>query len=68
VVRPAPATIWSDFVSDYGRLAFTGLPTLAVFGVVINQWWIAAAAVTVIAAGIVALRVGFRRGKTVGQR
>jgi len=63
-----PTTSWSDFVSDYGRLAFTGLPTLAVFGMVIDQWWIAAAAVMVIAMGILALRVGFRRGKTVGQR
>lgn len=55
-------------MSDYGRLAFTGLPTLAVFGVVIDQWWIAAAAAILIAAGITALRIGFRRGKSVGQR
>lgn len=55
-------------MSDYGRLAFTGLPTLAIFGFVIDQWWIAVAAALLILFGIVALRVGFRRNRTVGQR
>lgn len=55
-------------MSDYGRLAFTGLPTLAVFGVVIDQWWIALVAALLIAGGIAALRTSFRRNKPVGQR
>lgn len=55
-------------MSDYGRLAFTGLPTLAVFGVVVEQWWIFVIAAVLIVAGTVALRTGFRRGKSVGQR
>lgn len=55
-------------MSDYGRLAFTGLPTLAIFGVTINQWWIAAMAVVLIGIGIVALRLGFRRNRSVGSR
>lgn len=55
-------------MSDYGRLAFTGIPAIAVFGVVIDQWWIAALAVLLIVVGIVALRIGFRPGRSVGQR
>lgn len=55
-------------MSDYGRLAFTGLSTVSIFGVVVEQWWIAALAVLLIVGGIAGLRVGFRRGKSVGQR
>jgi type IV secretory pathway TrbD component len=55
-------------VSDYGRLAFTGLSTVSIFGVVIDQWWIALAGILLLVAGIVALRLGFRRDRSVGQR
>lgn len=55
-------------MSDYGRLAFTGLSTVSIFGVVIDQLWIALAAVLLLIAGIAALRTGFRRGRSVGQR
>lgn len=55
-------------MSDYGRLAMTGMPTLTIFGVVLDQWWIAGLAVLLIVIAIVALRVGFRRGKDVSVR
>lgn len=55
-------------MSDYGRLAFTGVPTIAIFGLVIDQWWIAGGAAALVLLGILGLRVFFRRGREVGQR
>ncbi|MFP5068499.1 hypothetical protein ACLFMI_02365 [Pseudonocardia nantongensis] len=55
-------------MSDYGRLALTGVPTIAIFGVTVEQWWIAGIAVLLIAAGIAGLRIGFRRRRGVGSR
>lgn len=51
------------------RLAFTGgVTTLTIAGVAIPQSWIAALAILLIAFGVLVLRVGWRRGRTVGQR
>lgn len=55
-------------MSDYGRLAFTGVPTIAILGITIDQWWVAGIAAALILVGIVALRIGFRRGRHVGAR
>jgi hypothetical protein len=54
-------------VNDYGRLAYTGLGGLAIGGVFINEWWLAVIALVIIVAGVVALRLGWRRGKAVDQ-
>ena len=55
-------------MSDYGRLAFTGLSTVSIFGVIVDQWWIALAAVLLLIIGIATLRMGFRRGRSIDQR
>ncbi|MCD2196151.1 hypothetical protein LQ327_22520 [Actinomycetospora endophytica] len=54
-------------MNDYGRLAYTGLGGLAIGGVFISQWWLAVIALVIIVAGVVALRLGWRRGKGVHQ-
>lgn len=55
-------------MNDYGQLAYTGLGTIVVGGIVINQWWLATIAVGLILLGILVLRLGWRRGKTASDR
>lgn len=55
-------------MSDYGRLAYTGLGTISIFGVVINQMWIGALALVLVLAGVAAIRFGWRRGRPVNSR
>lgn len=59
--------IWETCVNDYGRLAYTGLGGLAIGGIFISQWWIALIALVVMGVAVTALRVGWRRGKSVDQ-
>jgi hypothetical protein len=54
-------------MNDYGRLASTGAPTLALAGLAINQWWLAGLALVILVIGVVALRLLWRRGKGVDQ-
>lgn len=52
----------------YGKLAYTGMGTLTVGGLAIDQWGFLGLAAGLIVAGAVAIRLGWRRGKKVGTR
>lgn len=52
-------------MTGYGNgLAFTGLGTITIGGLVFDQVWLVAAAVTLVVVGALMVRFGFRRGKT----
>lgn len=53
---------------NYGKLAYTGMGTLTIGGVVLNQWALLGIAVGLVAAGALLIRFGWRRGKNVGAR
>lgn len=54
-------------MDDYGKaLPFTG-GGVALFGVFIDQMWLAIIATGLVVVGAVAIRVGFRRGKKASQ-
>jgi hypothetical protein len=47
----------------YGKLPYTGLASLSIGGLVINQLWLAGLAAATIVVGFVAVRIGYRRNK-----
>jgi hypothetical protein len=50
-------------VTSYGKtLPFTG-GAISLFGIMIDQLWLAVAAIGLVAIGAVAIRLTFRRGK-----
>jgi hypothetical protein len=55
-------------MNDYGRLAYTGLGTITVGGVMFDQLWIAGIAAVLIVGGVTAIRVGWRRDRAVNHR
>lgn len=57
-------------MSDNAQLARTGSAAgaIVIAGAVITGWWLLAVAVGLVAAGALAVRFGFRRGKSAAQR
>lgn len=57
-------------MSDHAQLARTGTAAgaIVVGTTVITGWWLLAAAAGLIATGAIIVRLGFRRGRTAGQR
>lgn len=56
-------------MSDHAQLARTGTAgALVIGGTVITGWWLLGAALALVAVGAIAIRFGFRRGRTAGQR
>lgn len=55
-------------MSDNAKLAHTGAGALVIGTTVITGWWILGVAAAIVAVGALCIRVGFRRGKTAGQR
>jgi hypothetical protein len=56
-------------MSDHAQLARTGLGgAIVIGGTVYTGWWLLGAAAALIAIGAIAIRFGFRRGRTAGQR
>lgn len=57
-------------MSDKPQLAHTGTAAgaIVVGGAVITGWWLLAIAVGLVVAGALAVRFGFRRGKTAAER
>lgn len=56
-------------MSDHAQLARTGTAgALIIGGTAVTGGWLLAAAIALIAIGAIAIRVGFRRGRTAGQR
>ncbi|MCG0284424.1 hypothetical protein [Streptomyces sp. PSAA01] len=57
-------------MSDNAQLARTGSAAgaIVVGSTVITGWWLLAVAVGIIAAGALAIRFGFRRGRQAGQQ
>jgi hypothetical protein len=54
-------------MTNYGKvLPFTG-GGIAIAGVVIDQLWLAVVAVALVAAGAVAIRLTWRRGKSASE-
>lgn len=53
---------------NYGKLAYTGMGTLTVGGVALNQYALLAIAAGVIVAGVALIRFGWRRGKPVNAK
>lgn len=53
---------------NYGKLAYTGMGTLTIGGLVINQWGLLGIAAGLVVAGAIAIRYGWRRGKKVTAR
>lgn len=55
-------------MNNYGNaLASTGLGAITIGGVVLDQWWLVAVAGGLVGAGVLVLRLGWRRGKDAGQ-
>jgi acyl dehydratase len=56
-------------MSDHAQLARTGTAAgvIVVGGTAITGWWLLAIAFAIIGLGAVAIRFGFRRGRTAGQ-
>lgn len=56
-------------MSDHAQLARTGVGgAIVIGGTIVTGWWILGIAVSIIAIGALAIRFGFRRGRTAGQR
>ena len=55
-------------MNDYGRLAYTGLGAFSLFGVLIDQMWLAVLALLLVVAGATAIRLGWRRNQPVNGR
>ena len=56
-------------MSDHAQLARTGVAgAIVIGGTVITGWWLLGAALSLIVIGAVAIRFGFRRGRTASQR
>ena len=57
-------------MSDNSQLARTGTAAgaIVVGGAVITGWWLLAIAAAICVVGVLAVRFGFRRGKTAGER
>lgn len=53
---------------NYGKLAYTGMGTLTIGGVVLNQWALLGIAAGLVVAGALLIRFGWRRGKNVNAR
>lgn len=53
-------------MSENQQLARTGLGTVTVFGLVVNEWWLLAVAAALVLLGVVLLRVSWRRGRLPG--
>lgn len=52
-------------MTGYGSgLAYTGLGTITIGGLVFDQVWLVAIAVSLVVVGALLVRFGFRRGKT----
>jgi hypothetical protein len=50
---------------DYGRLPLTGAAGLTIGAIVIDQLWLLAVAVGLVTVGVLLIRFGWRRGKTL---
>ncbi len=54
-------------MNSYGGLAFTGTGVV-IGGVVLGQAWLLAIAVGLVLVGMMCVRLGWRRGKTISDR
>ncbi|MFE6025565.1 hypothetical protein [Streptomyces niveus] len=55
-------------MSDQLARTGTAAGAIVIGTTVITGWWLLAAALTLVAVGAVMIRVGFRRGRTAGDR
>ncbi|MEE1939964.1 hypothetical protein V1L54_11185 [Streptomyces sp. TRM 70361] len=56
-------------MSEHGQLANTGTGALVVGGLTLyNGWWLASAALGLVAVGVLVTRIGFRAGRRAGER
>lgn len=52
-------------MSDNGHLAATGAGSIVIGSTIVTGWYLLAFALTIVLVGAIAIRVGFRRKRTI---